>query len=722
MLLLFLAALQSASSGEAPPVLRFPEAGLDDSAAYEGYQARLYRDSRGNTVEIYIDGKTGRIVNLWADALNESIGFTVRDTGGQATTAAVAFGAEPATVGGDGGQGGRRWLRYQLTVRGGRSIHIGQFLLGSMRIERDFGYANRVRDPIDAPSFVPQELAAFAERADGAYRTRLVPDITWSRKVALSRTPVQWSVRASQPSLDGRNHLWLTISGDVRRSQGFLDGRVLVVRPAGSEPIAVNVEIATDGAPLTPLTRDQIFNQSFLDLAARAKSRRLEREVRGLELLSSHEKLMAGLPTYATYFGRDMLMTALLMEPVWSDTMAEFVIGAALAKLGPAGDVSHEEALGGQAIRENAAEFLKTGDRTLMRNLQETRENYWMVDDDFQLPVVAGHYFADRSVPDSRKRSFVTRWGDALRKNLALVWRQAAPYANDPVATHLVSFKRDADGWWHPGSWRDSRVGYAGGRFAFDVNVVWVPAALRAIGTIDSALRALGRPGVDDAARIAQAAETWRGTARHFTVALAPAEVAARVRAKLASLPESERTHWEAVLARTGFPADTLWFPAVSLDSAGRPIPVMTTDPAMSLLLEHQDSTRESQLLRPFLLPYPIGLFIDSVGLAVANDAYAAPAVWEMFARDLYHSPRVVWGREVNVLLAALARRNRPAAVDSVRHAVESSGLQYAELWSYKMDGGSVHAVRYGSSSDVQLWTLTDLAVQYLLNSPRPTQ
>ena len=702
MLVSVLLALQTAPTRPAAPVLHFPESGLDDAAAYEGYQARLYRDSRGNTVEIYIDGKSGRVVNLWADALNESIGFTVRDS--------VAFGPQEATV---GGTDGRRWLRYSLTIPAGQQVRIGQFLLGSMRIERDFGYANRVRDSIDAPSFVPQELAAFAERVDGAYRTRLVPRITWSR---------QWSMRASQPSLDGRNHLWLTISGDVRRSQGFLDGRVLVVRPVGNEPIALNVEIATDGAPLTPLTRDQIFNQSFLHFAALAQNRRLEREVRGFELLSSHEKLMAGLPTYATYFGRDMLMTALLMEPVWSDTMAEFVIGAALAKLGAAGDVSHEEALGGQAIRENAAEFLRTGDRTLMRNLQATRENYWMVDDDFQLPAVAGRYFADRSVPDARKRSFVTRWDVALRKNLAFVWQQAAPYANQPVATNLVSFKRDADGWWHPGSWRDSRVGYAGGRFAFDVNVVWVPAALRAIGTIDSALRALGRPGVDDAARIAQAAETWRGTARHFAVTLAPAEVEARVRAKLASLPEAERTHWEAVLARSGFPADTLRFPGVSLDSAGRPIPVLTTDPGMWLLLEQQDSLRETQLLRPFLLPYPIGLFIDSVGLAVANDAYAPPSVWEMFARDLYHSPRVVWGREVNVLLAALARRNRPAAVDSVRRAVERLGLQYAELWSYKMEGGTVRAVRYGSSSDVQLWTLTDLAVQYLLNSPRPTQ
>jgi hypothetical protein len=260
-------------------------------------------------------------------------------------------------------------------------------------------------------------------------------------------------------------------------------------------------------------------------------------------------------------------------------------------------------------------------------------------------------------------------------------------------------------------------VGYAGGCFAFDVNVVWVPAALRAIGTIDSALRAMGEPAIDSAAEIARSAEAWRNTARHFMVALGPAEVETRVRAKVASLPVLERAHWDSVLAGTAFRLDTLRFPAVSLDSAGQPIPVMSTDPAMWLLLERQDSAREAELLRPFLLPYPVGLFIDGLGLAVANDAYASPAVWDMFARDLYHSPRVVWGREVNVLLSALATRNRPGAVDSVRTAVARSGLQYAELWSYKFEGGALRPVRYGSSSDVQLWTLTDLAVQYLLTS-----
>jgi len=151
---------------------------------------------------------------------------------------------------------------------------------------------------------------------------------------------------------------------------------------------------------------------------------------------------------------------------------------------------------------------------------------------------------------------------------------------------------------------------------------------------------------------------------------------------------------------------------------------VMSTDPAMWLLLERQDDAREAELLRPFLLPYPVGLFIDGVGLAVANDAYASPNVWQMFERDLYHSPRVVWSREVNTLLVALAQggRNRPGVIDSVRAAARRSGLEYSELWSYKFEGGALRPVRYGSSSDVQLWTLADIAVQYLLNSPRHPQ
>jgi len=337
------------------------------------------------------------------------------------------------------------------------------------------------------------------------------------------------------------------------------------------------------------------------------------------------------------------------------------------------------------------------------------------VDDDFQLPVVAARYFADAAVPTARKRAFLARWHEPLLRNLAFVARQAAPYARHPVATNLVSFRRLEDGWWHAGSWRDSRVGYAGGRFAMDVNAVWVPAALRAVGTIDSALRTLGLPGVPDARSVPGWLTTWSGAVRHFEVALAPADVETRVRAKLGSLPAAERAHWERVLARTGFPTDSLRFLALSLDGAGRPIPVMSTDPAMLLLLEDLSPERAAELLRPFTLAYPVGLLVEGLGPLAANDAYAPPAVWAMFERDLYHSPRVVWGREVNVLLAA-----RPDLAP-VRTAVERSGLRHAELWSYRMEGDSLRPVRYGTSSDVQLWNLTDLAVQFILSRLPPS-
>ncbi len=717
--LALLLAAQTAVRDTVPPYVAFPEAGLDDPAVYAGYQTRLYRDARGNAIQIYMEANSGRVVHLWADALDESLGFSARDTSGAPARLAWAGAATTrATT-------SQRTFSSRFTAGG--ALQLGLFLLGSMRVERDFQYAGRQQDSLGATFVAPEltrltdaiarlpaidrrrALALLGARDGAALRDRLLP------KLSATRGTTVWSIRVAQPSLDGNHHLTLTLSGDARRSRATLAGRVVTIRPLDASPLELTVEIATDGPALTPLGRGAIFNDAFRRFADSLHDPRLEREIRGFELLTSREKLMAGLPNFATYFGRDMLMTALLMEPVWSDTMAEHVIAAALAKLAPTGEVSHEEALGGQAIRENAARYLDHPDAAILGNLQEVRENYWMVDDDFQLPVVAARYVSNAAVPEARKRAFLKRWRAPLERNLAYVARQAAPYVLNPIATNLVGFRRDDDGWWHPGSWRDSRVGYAGGRFAFDVNVVWVPAALRAIVTIDSVLRLMGEPGLPDAGAAARAVAAWRGVDHHFAVALAPADVEARIRARLAALPPDERGHWETVLARAGFPTDTLRFPALSLDAEGQPIPVMSTDPAMWLLLQNLGPAREAELLRPFLLAYPVGLLIDGVGPVAANDAYATPAVWDMLERDRYHSPRVVWGREVNLLLSVLADRNQRMALDTVLTAVQRSGLRHAELWSYQMAGGTLRPVRYGSSSDVQLWNLTDLAVQFLL-------
>src|SRR5947208_1088922 len=336
-----------------------------------------------------------------------------------------------------------------------------------------------------------------------------------------------------------------------------------------------------------------------------------------------------------------------------------------------------------------------------------------MVDDDFQLPVVAARYLADARVPADRKRAFL-REGHRLERliaNLALVARRTAPYVRAPVATNLVSFPRASDGHWISASWRDSRVGYAGGRFAMDVNAIWAPHALTGVATILDALKALGlKPAIP-------------------AVSLAPDEVTKRVAAKLAWLPAAERAYWEGVLRPV---RDTLRFLALSLDAAGRPIPIVNTDPAMALLLDSLGTDRTLELVGPMLQPYPVGLFVDDLGPVVANDAYAGRDVWEAFRRDAYHSPTVVWGRDVNALLAGLARQLPPGDVgaqhaaplqDALRRisdAVDRSGLRHAELWSYTIENGRLVPSRYGSSSDVQLWSLTDLAVQYLLNHPTP--
>jgi hypothetical protein len=243
-----------------------------------------------------------------------------------------------------------------------------------------------------------------------------------------------------------------------------------------------------------------------------------------------------------------------------------------------------------------------------------------------------------------------------------------------------------------------------------------------------------------------RAIQNWKGAVRHFVVSLTPEEIRSRVAAKLQWLPAEERAYWQGVLAATGADKQPLEFVAISLDSAGKPIPVVNTDPATWLLLRDVSDRSGAALaavtrdVRAIMRPYPVGLFIARLGPVVANDAYAPPSVWEAFRRDTYHSPRVVWGREVNLLLLGLANQffgatdalERPITPeltsyvteirDALRRAnaaVEASGLKHNELWSYEISDGRLRPIRYGASTDVQLWNVTDLAVQFILSRVR---
>lgn len=785
---LFLAQLNVVAR-QSPPVLAFPEAGRDQVAAYQQYQTRFHRDAAGNTLQIYIDGRSGRVVHLFANADNESVGFTARDAaGGQLP---LEWGSATAQV---TASQGVRTLSYQLVAHASH-LHLGWFLLGSMRVERDFQYWRKDRAPFSAPAFSLEEtdrLIAALERltpterqrhlalvrapSTPALRARLQPRLT------IRQGPgSQWTARVTQLALDGRDSLSLEIAVDTRRVATARVGDSLSLRARSGDSIVFTVRVASSAAPLTPLGREEIFTPEFLTFlaAVRDTAPLLERQVRGVELLASREKLMAGLPAYATYFGRDMLVSALMMQPIWRPEMSEFVIGSVLLKLSADGQVSHEEALGGQAVREAAAEYAALVDRSMretaagsaqrgdsllrqaravLRDHRRVRENYHMVDDELQFPILVARWLTDAAVPVARKRAFLrARPGggetrlDGLLRGLALVARMTADYTRSPVATNLVSFAPRDSGRWSSASWRDSGAGYAGGRFAMDINAIWVPHALESIDAILRVLPSLGF-AADSLARavpalagqtplgqffrdrgsLRNAVDTWWGASRHFVVRLDSSDVRARVRARLAALPAQERDYWQALLDRTGADRDSLSFLALALDASGVPIAVANSDPATGIFLGGPAAREPSAVaaaslrdVRLFLRAYPVGLFIAGVGPVVANDAYASPAIWQAFERDQYHGPRVVWGREVNLFLLGAARQRAAAAdptvarefdqaIRDVLAASEASGFQ-SELWSYEVRDGRVAPMRYGTGSDVQLWSTTDLAVRFAL-------
>lgn len=796
------------------PVLAFPEPGLDDTAAYQGYQTRFFRDVRGNTVQIYLDRQSGRVVAVWGDAANESIGFTVRDAAGNPI--ALEWGGPGATI---GTAGGLRTLTVRLSADAPR-VRIGLFALGTMRAERDIQYAGAHRGELDEPLAPLAELTALVDRLErlpAAERRRQLALLRASGieelrarlhpRLTVSRSANRQAVRITQAALDAGTRLSLTIAADPRRAALTVDEQVIALESRGGMTVPFQVTIGSDAPSLTPLTRGQIFDRQFLQFLAAARrqadsvsagggplssrdsgtvtrARWLERQVRSVEVLASREKLMAGMPNFATYFGRDMMMAALMMQPVWTPEMAELVIASVLRKLSSDGQVSHEEALGGQAIRESAAEYVALIDRFLaadsgatatrdsllrraravLQSAARTRENYHMRDDEFHLPVLVARWLADDRVTASRKRAFLLAADSAgrsrlssLLRELALVAELSAPYAADPRPASLIAFPERAPGLHFPGSWRDSNAGYGNGRYAMDINAIWVPEALGALGRLVEDLdrigigaarmrQALPRTGaatltawLDDRAALQRAAGQWRGAVRHFLVRLGPSEVRQAIAEWLDWLPAGEREYWAR--QTTAGSGDSLTFLALSLDADGRPIRVVNTDPATAMfldgtrlrgerLLSWDEVRREVDVI---MRPFPVGLFIDRLGPVTANDVYASPAVRDSFRRDPYHGPRVVWGREVNLFLLGLATHLATAragggpavpaadvaaletALRRTMAAVDASGLGNAELWSYAIEGGRLQPQRYGSTSDAQLWSTTDLAVAYAL-------
>ena len=159
---------------------------------------------------------------------------------------------------------------------------------------------------------------------------------------------------------------------DLRESGDSAIQRAFPRRPPRALAFA-DSGVSRGEAPLVPLTI-LLTQRAGGDVRARD----------ALSFLTYQDKFLAGSWRFNTYFGRDTLISALLLAPVLEPQAVESAIASVLDRLAPNGEVAHEEDIGEFAV---------------LRNMREGRGrvatpvyDYGMVDDDFLLASLAASW------------------------------------------------------------------------------------------------------------------------------------------------------------------------------------------------------------------------------------------------------------------------------------------------------------------------------------------
>ncbi|MDY6947675.1 MAG: hypothetical protein SXG53_18355, partial [Pseudomonadota bacterium] len=327
----------------------------------------------------------------------------------------------------------------------------------------------------------------------------------------------------------------------------------------------------------------------------------------------------------------------------------------------------------------------------------------------------------------ARRNSNGERQGDALVRNLLWVVQRSAAFAADPKPGNLVGIK---DGRM-TGQWRDSEEGLGRGRYAYDVNAVFVPAALDAID------RLLKSDLLDSYLTEAQRRTLQQAHAHHdvwsrkappsFIVKLPVEQARTRITAYAASVGVDASAPLAAI---KGVSDGAFEFNALALDANGKPIPVMHSDDGFALLLTAPTAEQLERSILAIMRPFPAGLSTP-IGLVVANPAFADLETQARFGNDAYHGT-VVWSWQQAVLAAGLsrqlARTDLPAQIRSQLQGAKAqlwsaidatSTLRTSELWTWSFSAGRYRAEAFGQhhahvdeSNAAQLWSTVFLSFQ----------
>jgi hypothetical protein len=532
---------------------------------------------------------------------------------------------------------------------------------------------------------------------------------TFPAEVAVSPTIQDSTITWARDRLDGAAGYRLSIQ--VTHGALHADGVA-----AGSDgKIAVTITALSGEQPLTPLGGAHLLtDQAQPDPAARNV----------LTFLSYKEKFLAGSWRFNTYFGRDTLMSVRLLMPVLAPEAVDAGLGAVLTRLSPHGEVAHEEDIGEFAILDHLRAGGEKSDAPVF--------NYNMIDGSFMLAPVAAEWLLNDARGRTRAAAFLKRMdgrqkpttlGADLVSNFKFVLKAAAKFASDPRAPNLIALKPGFDA----GQWRDSNDGLGGGRIPYDVNAVFVPAALEAAahffqsGLLAAYLNSADRELFSHAKLMAA---TWRERAGPLFDMSVPNATARRdITDYAAALQITDRAALDSV------DDAAVSFPALSLTAEARTIAVIHSDIGFELLFGRPSSTSLDSELTALMRPFPAGL-LTPVGVVVANPVYAAPIIQGKLTRSAYHGT-VIWSWQQAVLAAGLRRQlqredlsaprkeHLRAAQSKLWRAIGAAhSMRNSELWTWSFEQGHFEIAPFGAnasdadeSNAAQLWSTVYLAI-----------
>ncbi|KAJ3494706.1 hypothetical protein NLG97_g3906 [Lecanicillium saksenae] len=501
----------------------------------------------------------------------------------------------------------------------------------------------------------------------------------------------------------------------------------------------------------------QLKPRDILNKEAMGLTKTEPEQVDALSFFSYSDKLLAGGWRFLTYFGRDSMISALLMQPIFKTgrgSAMEAVLGAALERINKNdGTVAHEETIGDYATFVN----MQHGSNSTAAGF-----TYQMIDTDYYLHVLMDRYF--QNSPDRVKSLLKTKagkvnvankgltWGDLGHKLALKIMKMTEPFEKDQSAANLIHLL-DGES---VGQWRDSPIGLGNGRIPFDVNCALVPAALRAIDSLSAI------PGVFPDAD----AKKWRGAARkradvwqkHTLVFFKYTDSVSNGKSLLDNYVKDNSfyhgpSHADALSSYSSDDSFVDYGLALPNVDGASPLRITHTDTAFRNVLLFDSDDDDSQLTEfvnstanAVLRPFPAGL-TTPFGAVIANPALSGDSsLVNEFTNAAYHGT-VIWGWQLALVTKGfelqLGRCSSQtgttkapsfcsdasvygalkAAYNRIWDVIEDNkNTLQAEVWSwtYSNNGTGRDGFNYaplgvlsrGTESDVrQLWSLVFLAM-----------